>query len=79
MTRMPPDHEAHADQGTVLPPDCAAVTVDTEGRFGLLLPHLPPDADVPRGILLLVAVLARSSDPEWVDDMIRWFTARTRS
>ncbi|MDI3306254.1 MAG: hypothetical protein QJR07_04055 [Acetobacteraceae bacterium] len=76
---MTPHHKAHAEQGSVLPPDAAAVTVDAEGNFGLLLPHLPPDAEVPRGVLLLVAVLTRSSDPEWVEEMIEWFTAQARS
>ena len=76
---MTSHHEAHAEQGSVLPPDVAAVTADAEGNFGLFLPHLPPDDDVPRSILLLVAVLSRSSDPEWVDEMIEWFTAEARS
>jgi hypothetical protein len=73
------EHEGHADLGTVLPRDCAAVTVDAVGRFGFLLPSLPPDEDVPREIMLLAAVLARSSDQDWIDEMIRWFSEQARA
>jgi hypothetical protein len=71
---MNSDQACQARLGSTLSPDDAAIAVDTEGNFALLLPDLPPDQKVPRGMLLLVAVLTRSSDPEWVNEMLEWLT-----
>lgn len=76
---MNSNHACQARLGSTLSPDDAAITVDTEGNFALLLPDLPPDQKVPRGMLLLVAVLTRSSDPEWVEEMLEWLTEQARN
>jgi hypothetical protein len=58
------------DYESILPPDSAALVVDASGDISLLLPHYPDTAEVPRMVQLLAAVLIRSGDDEWVEDML---------
>lgn len=59
-----------SDHGSVLPPDAAALVVDTSGGLSFLLPDYPDAAEVPRMVQLLAAVLLRSKDEEWVEEML---------
>lgn len=58
------------DYGSVLPPDAAALVVDASGDISFLLPDYPAAAEVPRMVQLLAAVLLRSKDVEWVEEML---------
>ena len=67
------------DHGTVLPPGSSALVVSAEGEFSFYLPDNPPDTPVPRLTQLLVAVVMRSEDEEWVDEMLRVFEDHDRN
>ena len=58
------------DHGTVLPPGSSALVVSAEAEFSFFLPDNPPDTPVPRLTQLLVAVLIRSEDEDWVEEML---------
>ena len=58
------------DHGTVLPPGSSALVVSAEGEFSFFLPDNSPDTPVPRLTQLLVAVLMRSEDEDWVEEML---------
>ena len=62
--------EACSDHGTVLPPRSSALIVSEDGEISLFLAELDDDVPVPRLVLLLGAVLVRSTDEEWVEDML---------
>lgn len=67
------------DHGTILPPGSSALVVSAEGEFSFYLPDNPPDAPVSRLTQLLAAVLMRSEDEEWVDEMLRVFEDHDRN
>jgi len=58
------------DYGSILPPDSAALVVDASGDISFLFPNYPDTAEIPRMVQLLAAVLIRSGDEEWVEDML---------
>ena len=62
--------EAHTDHGTALKPDQAALVFDTAGRMSIILPDMPPDAEIPSGWRLMLAIIQKSSDPHWVAGMV---------
>jgi hypothetical protein len=62
--------EAHTDHGTVLKPDQAAPVFDTDGRISVVLPDMPPDAEIPSGWWLMLAIIQKSSDPDWIAEMV---------
>lgn len=68
-----------SDHGSVLPPDAAALVVDTAGDLLFFLPDYPGSAEVPRMVQLLAAVLQRSHDNEWVAEMLATFADAPRS
>lgn len=67
------------DQGSVLPPDAAALVVDAAGERSFLIPDYPEDAKVPTMVQLLAAVLIRARDEEWVEEMLFDFGDALRS
>jgi hypothetical protein len=62
--------EASSEHGTVLPRGSSALIVSDHGELSMFLADLGDDAPVPRLVQLLVAVLLRSTDEEWVEDML---------
>jgi len=67
------------DHGTVLPPGSSALVVSAEDELSFYLPENPPDAPVPRLVQLLAAVLMRSEDEEWVEEMLCLFEDQARN
>lgn len=63
----------HSEHGRVIKPTEAALVVDENGEMRMLLPGYADDQDVPLMVLLLSAVLVRSSDPEWIEEMLAMF------
>lgn len=59
-----------SDHGSVLAPDAAALVVDASGDISFLLPDYPDDTEVPRMVQLLAAVLLRTHDEEWIEEML---------
>ncbi len=74
---LPHHHAASTDHGSVLPPRSSALVVSEEGELTMLMARLAKDEDVPRMVLLLGAVLVRSSDDEWVDEMLSIYDGAT--
>lgn len=62
--------DIHTDQGSVLPAGASALVVTEDGEFTFYLSDKDPEAPVSRNVQLLVAVLLRSEDPRWVEEMI---------
>jgi hypothetical protein len=71
--------DVSTDHGTILPPGSSALVVSAEGELSFYLPDNPADAPVARLTQLLAAVLMRSEDEEWVDDMLRVFEDHDRN
>jgi hypothetical protein len=71
--------EASSDHGTVLPPRSSALIVSEDGKLSMFLAELDDDQPVPRLVLLLGAVLIRSTDDEWVEDMLADLEDRRRN
>lgn len=69
--------DIHSDLGSVLPAGASALVVTREGELEFLLADTDSDAPVPRNVQLLVAVLLRSDDPDWVEDMISTLDERS--
>lgn len=62
--------KASSDHGTVLPPRSSALIVSEDGQISMFLAELDDDVPVPRLVRLLAAVLVRSTDEAWVEDML---------
>jgi len=60
----------HTDRGSVLLPSETALVVSADGELTIRLPRFPEDTQVPKMARLLVAVLLKSEDEDWVDEMI---------
>ena len=71
--------DVSTDHGSVLPPGSSALVVSAEGERSLYLPDNPPDAPVPRLVQLLAAVLMRSEDEDWVEEMLGIFEDQSRN
>lgn len=67
------------DHGTILPPGSSALVVSAEGELSFYLPDNPADAPVSRLTQLLVAVLMRSEDEDWVKEMLGVFEDQPRN
>lgn len=63
-------HQAATDHGTVLQSDQAALVVDPDGSFRLLLPNVPEDSDASLGHALITAIAVKMNDPEWVEGLL---------
>lgn len=63
-------HQAATDHGTVLQADQAALVVDPDGSFNLLLPDVPADSAASRGHALIAAIAVKLNDPEWVEGLL---------
>ena len=66
----------HPDGGTLIMPDEAALIVDDNGELRLILPDYEDDSDIPPSALLLAAVLVRSDDEEWTNEMSAFLLER---
>ena len=71
--------EASSDHGTVLPPRSSALIVSEDGQISLFVAELDDDVPVPRLVLLLGAVLIRSTDEEWVEEMLEELEDKLRN
>ncbi|QRI64533.1 hypothetical protein JQ506_05915 [Shinella sp. PSBB067] len=71
--------DVSTDHGSVLPPGSSALVVSAEGELSFYLPDNPPDAPVPRLVQLLAAVLMRSEDEDWVEEMLGIFEDQSRN
>lgn len=71
--------DVSTDHRSVLPPGSSALVVSAEGELSFYLPDNPPDAPVPRLVQLLVAVLMRSEDEDWVEEMLDIFEDQSRN
>lgn len=72
-------HDISTDHGSVLPPDASALVVSGAGEFSFFIADYSEDQDLPRMVQLLAAVLLRSTDDEWVEDMLATFDKAPRS
>ena len=63
-------HKIATDHGTVVRADQAALVVDPDGSFSLLLPDVPTDAEASLGHALITAIAVKMNDPEWVESML---------
>ncbi len=71
--------DVSTDHGTILPPGSSALVVSAEGELSFYLPDNQADSPVSRLTQLLAAVLMRSEDEEWVDEMLRVFEDHDRN
>jgi hypothetical protein len=71
--------DVSTDHGTVLPSGSSALVVSAEGELSFYLPDNPPDTPVPRLVQLLAAVLMRSEDEDWVEEMLGIFEDQSRN
>jgi len=60
----------HQDFGTMLRPDQAALIFDSEDGLQVTLPNYEHDEMVPDLVALLVAVMLKAHDAEWVGTML---------
>ena len=63
-------HQAATDHGTVLQSDQAALVVDPDGRFHLLLPDVPEDSATSLSHALIAAIAVKMNDPEWIEGLL---------
>lgn len=66
-------HNAATDHGTVLEADQAALVVDADGSFRLLLPDMPEHSAAARGVVLIAAIAVKMADPAWIEEMLEVF------
>lgn len=59
-----------ADHGSLLPLGSSALVVDQTGKLSFHMPNESSDMDISPMVQLLVAVLIRSEDQDWVAEMI---------
>lgn len=71
--------DVSTDYGTVLPSGSSALVVSAEGELSFYLPENSPDAPVSRLVQLLAAVLMRSEDEDWVEEMLGIFEDQSRN
>jgi len=62
-------HQAATDHGTVLAPEQAALVVDPDGSFRLLLPNVAEGAEASDGHALITAIAMKLDDPEWAEGL----------
>ena len=67
------------DHGSVLPPDASELVVSGGGELSFMLADYPEDQALPRMVQLLAAVVLRSTDADWVEEMIAIFDETSRS
>lgn len=72
-------HQAATDHGTVVQADQAALIVDPDGSFRLLLPNAAPDSEASFGHALITAIAVKMNDPEWVEDLMAALEAAARA
>lgn len=70
---------ASTDHGSILPSDASALVVSADGELSFMLADYPEDQALPRMVQLLAAVVLRSTDADWVDEMIAIFDEISRS
>ncbi|MEL7338230.1 MAG: hypothetical protein AAFN70_18715, partial [Planctomycetota bacterium] len=91
VTELRRDTETHlekAEQGqrlmtkstsqteTILPADASALVATADGELEFVLANGPGDMEVQQNVQLLVAVMLRSKDPDWLGEMMAWQEAQ---
>ena len=64
------------EDGTIVVANEAALIVGEDGELRLILPDYEDDNDIPQGALLLAAVLVRSDDENWINEMSAFLLER---
>ena len=64
------------EDGTLVEAEEAALIVGEDGELRLILPDYEDDNDIPPSALLLAAVLVRSDDEDWVNEMSAFLLER---
>lgn len=67
------EHDASSDHGTVLSSRSSALVVDADGVMSLLLADYPDDAEIPLLVQVLAAVAIRSTDKDWIAEVLAIF------
>lgn len=57
---------------TVLPADASALVATADGGLEFVIANGPGDIEVQQNVQLLVAVMLRSKDRNWVCEMMSW-------
>ncbi len=57
---------------TIIPTNASALIATAAGDLEFVMAHGSDDAEVPANVQLLCAVLLRSRDPAWVNEMATW-------
>ncbi|MEJ6404839.1 hypothetical protein [Yoonia sp. 2307UL14-13] len=63
----------NADHGSILPEGASALIVDEAGGLSFYMPTDDPDSDMAPMAQFPAAVLIKSKDSSWVDEMIASF------
>ena len=58
--------DADKNEDTIIGPKKAALIVEEDGEFRLILPDYGDDADVPFQVSLLVAISVKLNDENWI-------------
>ena len=64
------------EDGTLVDANEAVLIVGEDGELRLILPDYEDDNDIPPAALLLAAVLVRSDDEGWVNEMSAFLLER---
>lgn len=64
-------HDATTETGTFIAGDHAALVIDPDGEFRLLLPNVPEDSAASLGHMLITAIAVKIMDPKWVDEIMQ--------
>lgn len=67
------------DHGSILPPNASALIVSADGELAFMLADYPEDMPLPCMVQLLAAVILRSTDEDWVEEMLTIFDETPRS
>ncbi len=62
--------DSHNKNRTILEADDVALVIKSDGEATLCLPDYEDDDEVPRHTLLLVALMNKMEDEDWVDKII---------
>ena len=63
-------HSPATDHGTIVEADQAALVVDPDGSFRLLLPDVDPNSAASYGHTLIMAIAVQMNNHEWVADLM---------
>lgn len=64
---------------TIIPADASALIATAAGDLEFIMAHGSEDAEIQANVQLLCAVLLRSRDPAWVNEMATWLETQNVS